>query len=202
MAIELNDITHLRPIVNNIRRILDVDVDIQAFERDLRHCFGTVGLIKTGLRLPGTWSMFEAGIRAILGQQISVVAARNAVTDLVAALGQSAGARQLFPGPQAIAESGLHFLRIPASRKQTLRNLAQHYMNHDTPNDPQHWLKLKGIGLWTLDYARLRGLSDPDIYLGGDLSIKKAVRKSAHNFNPDLASPWRSYLTLHTGELF
>jgi AraC family transcriptional regulator of adaptative response / DNA-3-methyladenine glycosylase II len=196
VAIELNDITHLRPIVNNIRRILDVDVDIQAVERDLRRCFGTVGLIKTGLRLPGTWSMFEAGIRAILGQQISVVAARNAVTDLVAALGQSAGARQLFPGPQAIAESGLHFLRIPASRKQTLRNLAQHYMHHNTPNDPQQWLKLKGIGSWTLDYARLRGLSDPDIYLGGDLGIKKAVGKSAHNFNPDLASPWRSYLTL------
>lgn len=197
VAIELNDITHLRPIVNNIRRILDVDVDIQAVEQDLRHYFGTVGLIKTGLRLPGTWSMFEAGIRAILGQQISVVAARNAVTDLVAALGQSAGARQLFPAPQAIAESGLHFLRIPASRKQTLRNLAQHYMNHDTPNDPQQWLKLKGIGPWTLDYARLRGLSDPDIYLGCDLGIKKAVGKSTHNFNPDLASPWRSYLTLH-----
>lgn len=197
VAIELNDITHLRPIVNNIRRILDVDVDIQAVEQDLRHYFGTVGLIKTGLRLPGTWSMFEAGIRAILGQQISVVAARHAVTDLVAALGQSAGARQLFPVPQAIAESGLHFLRIPASRKQTLRNLAQHYMNHDTPNDPQQWLKLKGIGPWTLDYARLRGLSDPDIYLGCDLGIKKAVGKSTHNFNPDLASPWRSYLTLH-----
>ncbi len=197
VAIELNDITHLRPIVNNIRRILDLDVDIQAVERDLRHYFGTVGLIKTGLRLPGTWSMFEAGIRAILGQQISVVAARHAVTDLVAALGQSAGARQLFPVPYAIAESGLHFLRIPASRKQTLRNLAQHYMNHDTPNDPQQWLKLKGIGPWTLDYARLRGLSDPDIYLGGDLGIKKAVGKSTHNFNPDLASPWRSYLTLH-----
>lgn len=202
VAIELNDITHLRPIVNNIRRILDLDVDIQAVEQDLRHYFGTVGLIKTGLRLPGTWSMFEAGIRAILGQQISVVAARHTVTDLVAALGQSAGAHQLFPGPQAIAESGLHFLRIPASRKQTLHNLAQHYMNHDAPNDPQQWLKLKGIGPWTLGYARLRGLSDPDIYLGGDLGIKKAVGKSAHNFNPDLASPWRSYLTLHTGELF
>ena len=196
VAIELDNVTHLRPIVNNIRRILDLDVDIQAVEQDLQHYFGGASLIKTGLRLPGTWNMFEAGIRAILGQQISVVAARNLVTDLVATLGQSSGIHQLFPLPQAIAASGLNFLRIPASRKQTLRNLAQYYLSHDTPNDPQHWLKLKGIGPWTINYAQLRGLSDPDIYLGGDLGIKKAVLKSAHNVNPDLASPWRSYLTL------
>ncbi len=196
VAIELDDVTHLKAIVNNIRRLLDLDVDIQAVEQDLQQCFADATLIKTGLRLPGTWSMFEAGIRAILGQQISVVAARNLVTTLVAELGQPIGTNQLFPLPQSIAISKLNFLKIPASRKQTLRNLAQHYMSHDAPNDPQQWLTLKGIGPWTVDYAQLRGLSDPDIYLGGDLGVKKAIGKSAHDVNPDLASPWRSYLTL------
>ncbi len=192
VAIELDDVTHLKPIVNNIRRLLDLDVDMQMVEQDLQQHL----VLKTGLRLPGIWSMFEAGIKAILGQQISVVAARNLVTALVMTLGQSTRTHQLFPLPQSIAKSELGFLKIPASRKQTLRNLAQHYISHDNPNDPQRWLMLKGIGPWTVDYAKLRGLSDPDIYLAGDLGVKKAVVKSAHNFNPDLASPWRSYLTL------
>lgn len=192
VSIELDDVTHLKPIVNNIRRILDLDVDIQMVEQDLQPHF----VLKTGLRLPGTWNMFEAGIRAILGQQISVVAARSLVTNLVATLGQPTKTSQLFPSPESIAKSNLGFLKIPASRKQTLRNLAQHYMRQDNPDDHQKWLMLKGIGPWTVDYARLRGLSDPDIYLGGDLGVKKAVVKSAHHFNPNLASPWRSYLTL------
>jgi len=195
VTIELDDITNLRPIVNNIRRILDLDVDIQAVEQDLRQCCGDTSLIKTGLRLPGIWSMFEAGIRTILGQQISVVAARKLVSTLVAELGQSNGKNQVFPLPQSIAGSDLDFLKTPASRKQTLRNLAQHYIDSENPNDPQQWLALKGIGPWTVGYAKLRGLSDPDIYLGGDLGVKKAILKSGHDLNPEQASPWRSYLT-------
>jgi len=195
VAIELDDVTHLKTIVNNIRRILDLDVDILAVEKDLQQCFDDTTLINTGLRLPGIWNMFEAGIRAILGQQISVVSARNLVTILVTELGQSNTEKQLFPIPQTIAESDLDFLKIPASRKQTLRNLSQHYLDSDNPDDPEQWLALKGIGPWTVDYAQLRGLSNPDIYLGGDLGVKKARMKSKYNFNPDQASPWRSYLT-------
>ena len=83
---------------------------------------------------------------------------------------------------------------MPGARKQALRNLAQHYVDHPQPDTPEPWLALKGIGPWTLDYARMRGLSEPDIYLGGDLGVKKAAAKSA-GFDPALASPWRSYLT-------
>ncbi|VAW83588.1 Methylphosphotriester-DNA--protein-cysteine S-methyltransferase (EC 2.1.1.n11) / DNA-3-methyladenine glycosylase II [hydrothermal vent metagenome] len=196
VTIELDNMENLKPVVNNIRRVLDLDVDIQAVEQDLQQHFAAVTLLKTGLRLPGTWNIFEAGIRAIVGQQISVVAARNLVTCLVSELGVKVEDKRLFPSPQAIASSDLGFLKMPESRKQTLRNLAQHYMNSDAPTDPQKWLELKGIGPWTVDYARLRGLSDPDIYLGGDLGVKKAVGKLSNNINPELASPWRSYLTM------
>jgi AraC family transcriptional regulator of adaptative response / DNA-3-methyladenine glycosylase II len=95
----------------------------------------------------------------------------------------------------AIAESELTFLKTPTSRKQTLRNLARLYVDLQQPDEPEQWLSLKGIGPWTVDYARLRGISDPDVYLGGDLGVKKAVEKSGTGFNPDLAAPWRSYLT-------
>ena len=194
--IELNDVTHLKPIIYNIRRLLDMDADTEVIEHDLQQHLGTDALLKTGLRLPGTWDMFEAGVRAILGQQISVTAARNLITTLVAILGHVSGSKRLFPSPQSIAQSDFAYLKIPASRKQTLRNLAQHYMNHDNPNDPQQWLGLKGIGPWTVDYARLRGLSDPDIYLAGDLGVKKVTATFPDDFNPELVSPWRSYLTL------
>ncbi len=192
VIIELDDVKNLKSIVNNIRRLLDLDVDIQMLEQDLQPHIE----LKTGLRLPGIWNMFEAEIRAILGQQISVIAARHLMTTLVARLGQSTRKNKLFPLPQSIANNELDFLKIPVSRKQTLRNLAQHYISHDNPDDPQHWLKLKGIGSWTVNYARLRGLSDPDIYLSSDLGVKKALIKSAPGFNSDRASPWRSYLTL------
>lgn len=193
--IELDNVKQLRPIVNNIRRILDLDVDIQAVEQDLQLCFAADFVIKPGLRLPGIWSMYEAGIRAILGQQITVVAARNLVTQLVGALGQPLGTNYLFPSPASIACSELTFLKIPGSRKQTLRNLAQHYLDSDNPDAPEQWLTLKGIGPWTLDYARMRGLSAPDIFLGGDVGVKKALGQASADFNAEQAAPWRSYLT-------
>ncbi|MCF6219178.1 MAG: helix-turn-helix domain-containing protein [Gammaproteobacteria bacterium] len=196
ITIELDDVTHLKAIINNIRRILDLDVDIDAVERDIERCFSDALPIKTGLRLPGMWSLFEAGIRAILGQQISVVAARKLVTTLVAELGLKQGAHRLFPSPHSIAKSELGFLKIPASRKQTLHHLAQHYLSHPSPDDPLQWLALKGVGAWTVDYAKLRGLSDPDIYLAGDLGVKKAALKAGLSLDPQQAAPWRSYLTL------
>ncbi len=195
VSIDVDNLSALKPIVNNIRRILDLDTDIESVEKNLHRNYGTSIAIRAGMRLPGIWSMFEAGIRAILGQQVSVAVARKLVERLVGALGEPHGDWQLFPTPLAIAESELAFLRIPSSRKQTLRNLARLYVDLQQPDEPTQWLALKGVGPWTVNYARMRGLSDPDIYLGGDLGIKKAVEKIGAGFNSDLASPWRSYLT-------
>jgi len=195
VEVELDNLKYLKPIINNIRRILDLDVDLQAVEKDLQSCLTAEFPFKTGIRLPGIWSMFEAGIRAILGQQISITAARNLVSAMVATLGVQDGDKRLFPSPEAIANSELEFIKIPGSRKQTLRNLAQHYVSHENPNDAEQWLKLKGIGPWTVDYAQMRGLSQPDIFLGGDLGIKKALGKAGADFEDKQASPWRSYLT-------
>ena len=195
VSVELDDIKYLKPIMTNIRRVLDLDVDMQAVEHDLQQCFADIFTIKSGVRLPGIWTMFEAGIRAILGQQISVAAARDLVEKVVKSLGESVGDRYIFPTAESIANSDLSFMRIPGSRKQTLHNLAQHYLTHDNPNDAEVWLSLKGIGPWTVQYARMRGLSDPDIFLGGDLGVKKALGEAGADFNSAQASPWRSYLT-------
>lgn len=193
--IELENIKHLKAIINNIRRILDLDVDMQAVENEVKACFPDDFSINEGIRLPGIWHVFEAGIRAILGQQISVVAARGLVEKLVSVLGAPLGEQKLFPTAQAIADSSLAFLGVPTSRKQTLHNLAKYYLENETNNDPKQWLALKGIGPWTVQYAQLRGLSDPDIFLAGDLGIKKAMVNLKENVDLAQASPWRSYLT-------
>ena len=228
VTIKLDDVKHLKAIVTNIRRILDLDVDMQAVEHDLSSCSSIPFAIKPGVRLPGIWNMFEAGIRAILGQQVSITAARNLVTKLVHSLGEQKGEQMgekkganngekyLFPTPTAIATSELNCLKIPGSRKQTLKNLAQHFIDcadtvndnignniktsngtnsNNNPDDAEKWLALKGIGPWTVSYAKMRGLSDPDIFLGGDLGVKKAQKQFSNQLNSEQASPWRSYLT-------
>lgn len=194
--IEIDDLSQLKNVINNIRRVLDLDVDILAVGDHLSPHFSPHINIHTGLRLPGTWSLFEAGIRAILGQQISVQAAKNLVTTLVDQLGETYKAHKLFPTAEAIAKSSLDFFKMPGSRKQTLRNLAEHVLK--LPNsEPDTWLNLKGIGPWTVDYAKMRGLSDPDIFLGGDLGVQKAMASNmtTQEVTPEMAKPWRSYLT-------
>ena len=74
-------------------------------------------------------------------------------------------------------------------------------MESDNPDDPQQWLTLKGIGPWTVDYARMRGLSEPDIFLAGDLGIIKALAKCDDDFKPQQISPWQSYLTFQLWSL-
>jgi len=69
-------------------------------------------------------------------------------------------------------------------------------LENPTTNNPTDWLALKGIESWTVDYAKMRGLSDPDIYLVGGLGVKKALKKSSSSvFDPAHCAPFRSYLT-------
>ena len=200
VKIEIDNLALLKPVANNIRRILDLDTDSKAVES----CLQSNGFkdIEQGLRLPGTWSVFEAGIRAVLGQQISVVAARKLVKAVIFELGEKANNDKVyFPKEQIMAQSEFDFIKMPGKRKQTLNNLAQHFLEADYPEEPDSWLALNGIGPWTIDYAKMRGLSDPDIYLAGDLGVKKAMQKSGIKIKPENASPFRSYLTFQLWNL-
>lgn len=204
VKIEIDNIAHLKAVVNNIKRILDCDTDTRIIEL----CLSENGFseIESGLRLPGTWSVFEAGIRAILGQQISVVAARNLVRAVTLELGEREGSDKVyFPSIHNMAQSEFAFIKIPGKRKEALQNLAKYFEESDKSLDPDSWISLKGIGPWTIDYAKMRGLSDTDIYLCGDLGVKKAMEKSAlkinPDFNPDKVAPFRSYLTFQLWNL-
>jgi AraC family transcriptional regulator of adaptative response / DNA-3-methyladenine glycosylase II len=198
VCLHCEDLRLLRPLLNNIRRVLDLDTDCSVIEAHLAEQLPDAFQLKSGLRVPGIWSVFEAGMRAILGQQVSVQAARNLVTQLVSHLGRKTSEGQLFfPTPEAVAQSDLDFIKMPGARKNSLRALAQHFVDDaKLAENPDTWLTIKGIGPWTVNYAKMRGLNDPDIFLAGDLGVDKALNKLCKEpIKPELMSPWRSYLT-------
>ncbi|MFA0469637.1 AlkA N-terminal domain-containing protein [Vibrio sp. 10N.222.51.E8] len=190
---ELDDISQLRSLIANIRRMFDLDVDIAKVET----FFTTIDpnlVAKSGIRIPGVWSAWEAGVRAILGQQVSVTAAIGQLNLLVKELSDE-HEKASFPTPKQIADADVSFLRMPGSRKETLKRFAE-YMVDNEAEHPSKWIELKGIGPWTIQYALLRGLSEPNHLLVGDLVVKKFIEHRPA-INTESVSPWGSYATFH-----
>lgn len=203
LQLELDHWPVLPAVLQQIRRLFDLDVDINQVEQHLAPQLARLPGYCQGLRLPGLWSPFEAGVRAILGQQVSVQAARQLLNTLVKQLGEPCGvaaamveAPRFFPTAQAIAASELGFLKMPQARRDTLRRFSEHMLHDTEPDNIDRWQQLKGIGPWTCQYARMRGLGDPDIWLAGDAGIKNALQQTELALTAESGRPWRSYLTL------
>lgn len=199
VRIALDDVSKLRLVIANIRRVLDVDLDIQTVEDKLLDTGLPVEQLVPGVRLPGVWSSFEAATRAVLGQQVSVKAAVGQVNLLVQELGDEyqnplgiTELNRLYPQAGQVARASVAFLKMPAARKNSLSSLAA-FIDAQPDAAVQDWLTIKGIGPWTIRYVLMRGLSEPDIWLDTDLVIKKQIAK--YHLQPALAEPWRSYLT-------
>lgn len=193
VEVAIDDFSLLRTVVMGIRRMFDLDADTDVIEAHLNSV--APGLVReTGIRIPGVWSIWEAGVRAILGQQVSVKAAIGQLNLLVATLAVGAD-KPLFPTPEKVALADLSFLKMPQSRKDSLQRFAV-YMVENEQQDPSEWLALKGIGPWTVSYAQLRGLSQPDRLLEKDLVVKKALTQFP-TLTQESASPWGSYATFH-----
>ncbi|WP_245391850.1 DNA-3-methyladenine glycosylase 2 family protein [Salinicola aestuarinus] len=210
VTVKLDDLSVLDSVVQRIRQVLDLDADITTIENHLQSALPTLAL-QHGLRIPGLWSPFEAGVRGILGQHVSIAAATRLIQRLVDELGDghanreadapgthdaSSLTRRDFPTPEAVAQSDLAFLGMPARRRETLIRFASAYRDAEIGDDPDDWTQLKGIGPWTAAVARFRGLNDPDVWLAGDVGIKRALRGLESPVEPTAAAPWRSYLTL------
>ncbi|MCS6160753.1 Ada metal-binding domain-containing protein [Shewanella baltica] len=220
LAIALTEdsaVDELQLLVTEVRRILDLDADMQQIEQGLS-TLPSLGLTPfSGLRIPGAGSLFEAVCRAILGQQVTVVQATKLLNILVEAYGErfSLNGREyrLFPTPEAIREASLTELKMPGARKLALNALAAFICEHPEAS-VDDWLSVKGIGPWTIAYAKLRGLGDPNVFLHSDLIVKKHLlalyiknnkldeTATAAVSYPQLCeqlsqhiAPWGSYLT-------
>lgn len=201
LHIHLNDYQHLNAITQRIRRLFDVDAPIEQIDLHLQSGLADAIDYQPGLRVPGIWSTFEAGIRAILGQQVSVAAASKLVTLFVHELGEPvdfgpAEAAYLFPQPSAVIGHDLGFFKMPQARKDTITRLAEHFVHAAKPDDVDAWIDIKGIGPWTINYVKMRASKDPDIWLAGDAGLRNALKTITQQPDLDMLRPWRSYLTM------
>nr|WP_281355515.1 Ada metal-binding domain-containing protein [Vibrio agarilyticus] len=187
---------HLPILIRLVRQRFDLDCDTDVIEAHLNQV--APGLVQhTGLRIPGAGSLWEAGVRAILGQQVTVKSAVTQLNRLVAELSHER--ERQFPTPQQVIDSDLSCLKMPTSRRETLKRLAEWVVTHGE-SEPSAWIAIKGIGPWTVHYAQLRGAGDPNCYLEGDLLVKKRSQQFP-SLNRQSVAPWGSYATFHLWSL-
>lgn len=163
-----------------------------------------------GRRVPGNWDPFELAVRAVLGQQVSVAAARTHADRLLALLGVE-GPEGLFPSPVELAQSDLSALAMPAARSEAIRTLAtavaEGRVDLEAPTEDVRasLLALRGIGPWTADYVAMRGLKDRDAFPAGDLVVRQALAGGSRRLPSEAAvraraeawRPLRAYAALH-----
>ena len=228
-TLRLTDLRDLPVAVSRLRRLLDLDADPVAVDTVLAadpHLAGAVGATP-GIRVPGTVDGAETVLRAVLGQQVSVAAARTAAGRLVAALGTPAlGAPtlgtplptpdgeliRLFPTPEAVAEHATEVLTGPRRRIEAVRTVAAALAGGglvvDTGRDPEQLRAeleaLPGLGPWTAGYVVLRVLGGTDELLHGDLAVRRGAASLGLPSGVDGLRtyarrwrPWRSYAGMH-----
>nr|WP_315189711.1 Ada metal-binding domain-containing protein [uncultured Albidiferax sp.] len=205
-------------LVRRVRAWLDLDADPAAIHQVLQHRFPD----SAGLRVPGTLDGFELAVRAVLGQQITVAAARTLAQRLVDAFGDPIATpfpelTRLFPRAAVLATlsgDALGQLGINKQRQNAILALAravdggQLALHGGAPvQSTIAALKaLPGIGDWTAQYIAMRALRWPDAFPAGDVALHKALGvQDAPNVRlaslaAEAASqawkPWRSYAVL------
>jgi AraC family transcriptional regulator of adaptative response / DNA-3-methyladenine glycosylase II len=212
----LADARDLAPALERTRRLLDADCDPIAVDDQLggdRHLAPLVRR-RPGLRVPGHVDGVELAARAVIGQQVTVAAARTLVTRLVADLGtrlELAGdhhVTHLFPGAEQLAAIEPAEMAMPRARGRALAAVAAAIADGSVVLDRsadrgevrESLLAVPGIGPWTADYVALRVLGDPDVLLPTDVGVRQAAERLGIE---DVAArserwrPWRSYALLH-----
>jgi AraC family transcriptional regulator of adaptative response / DNA-3-methyladenine glycosylase II len=202
----------VRDLIRRARRMFDLEAPVEAVSERLGAdpLLAEAVAAEPGRRVPGAWDPFELAVRAVLGQQVSVAAARTHADRLLALLGVE-GPDALFPSPVMLAEADLSGLAMPAARRETIRTLAAAVadgtvdLQGEGDSIRAALVALRGIGPWTADYVAMRGLGDRDAFPAGDLVVRQALAGGSRKL-PSEASvraraetwrPVRAYAALH-----
>jgi len=219
LRVQFEDTAQLQAICARVRRMFDLDADIAAINTQLRLDARLRECVRRnpGQHLPGGWEGFEIAVRAVLGQQISVAAARTFAVRLVERFGVPAALPdgekvRLFPAAQTIADADLTRIGLPRARASTLNAIARAVCDGSVSFRPEQtlqqfvasWVALPGIGDWTAHYIAMRALSHPDAFPAADLVLRKAVTsdgslaplKELRALAEDWR-PWRAYAVMH-----
>lgn len=202
-------------VIARVRALLDLDADPQAINARLHDTFPH----GDGLRLPGCVDGFELAVRAVLGQQVTVAAARTLAQRLVGHFGEALaaprpGLSRLFPRASTLAAAGdddLGQLGIVRQRQVAIRALAaavleqrlQLHVGADVRSTVETLKTLPGIGDWTAQYIAMRALHWPDAFPAGDVALQRSLGLRSAKNPAQAASaaaqawqPWRSYATI------
>jgi AraC family transcriptional regulator, regulatory protein of adaptative response / DNA-3-methyladenine glycosylase II len=200
----------LMPLVAGVRRLFDLDARPDQINRVLsrdvvlaRHVAA-----RPGLRVPGAVDGFEAAIRAMLGQQVSVTAATTLAGRFAATFGTpfpvDEHLKLRFPTAREVAARSIDAIAkigLPGARAAAIHTLASAVatgklaLNGVRELDPfvANIVELPGIGPWTAHYLAMRALHLPDAFPAADLGVKKALGGASPRAATERAEAWRPF---------
>jgi AraC family transcriptional regulator of adaptative response / DNA-3-methyladenine glycosylase II len=198
-----------------LARVKDL-TDLSCHPTDVAQVLGTLATRHPGLRVPGAFDGFELAVRAILGQQITVAAARTLAGRFAATFGVKietpfAGLTTLFPLPCEVAELKVGQIAkcgIISARARSILALARALSEGELTLAPGNNIEaaidklqsLPGIGEWTAQYIAMRALAWPDAFPHTDFGVMKALGEKNPKRVLAIAEawrPWRAYAVVH-----
>ena len=191
-------------------------MDLSCHPAEVSGALGKVAAKHPGVRVPGAFDGFEVAVRAILGQQVSVAAARTLAGRFAAAFGAPietpfAALTGAFPSPERVADlkvGDIAKLGLPGARAQTVLGLARAMAegrielrpHADIERSLAALRELPGVGEWTAQYIAMRALAWPDAFPHTDLGVMKALGEKRPQKVLAMAEawrPWRAYAVMH-----
>jgi AraC family transcriptional regulator of adaptative response / DNA-3-methyladenine glycosylase II len=202
----------LPPVLARTKALMDLSCN----PTEVAEALGSLAQRRPGIRVPGAFDGFEVAVRAILGQQVTVAAARTIAGRFAAALGDPVDTpfdalTTVFPTAPRVAGTApglIAGLGMPEARARTVVALARAVAAGDlvlTPHtDIEATLErlraLPGVGEWTAQYIAMRALAWPDAFPHTDLGVMKALgEKNARRVLEagEVWRPWRAYAVMH-----
>lgn len=206
----------LPPLLARVKALMDLACN----PAEVGKALGALAKRHPGLRVPGAFDGFEVAVRAILGQQVSVAAARTLAGRFATAFGEPfetpwPALTTLFPAVEriaALAPGQIAGIGLSMGRAQAIRALARALAsgaltlapNVDVEATLTALRSLPGVGEWTAQYVAMRALAWPDAFPHTDLALRKALKLTDPKrvlAAADAWRPWRAYATIHLWQM-
>jgi AraC family transcriptional regulator, regulatory protein of adaptative response / DNA-3-methyladenine glycosylase II len=219
VTVRCSSVRALPRLVQRVRRVFDLGADVGLIGEHLSldPLLRAEVARRPALRVPGGWDGFELGVRAILGQQVSVRAGRLLAERLVRLAGVPAlagsGLTRAFPTAEEVLRADLGSLGMPAARRTALHALARAALEDpalfeagaSAAETVERLCKVRGVGPWTAEYVALRVAREPDAFPSGDRGLQRGYGLLSGR-EPSAAElerlserwrPWRAYAAAH-----
>jgi AraC family transcriptional regulator of adaptative response / DNA-3-methyladenine glycosylase II len=222
VRIRVPNVRLLPAIVCRARRLFDLGADIATIDSHLSADSFLAPLIarRPGLRAPSGWDGFETAVRAVLGQQITVAAARRYAGQLVERHGRVVPKAlrilpqltHAFPTPERLANNPIG-LAMPAARLRAVQAVAEAAITNpnlfrptgDIDDTISKLRRIPGVGEWTALYIALRANRETDAFPATDVGLLRgaAALRGEKTSAADLLAlaeawrPWRAYAAQH-----